>query len=163
MSANPKIILPLMTAAAASVVGQTVMVRLRSPITENCVGQAYRDSQGVLSIDLAQRLLNDPDELLRVFLHECGHLYLQPIPEDERRNAEVERLFTELGPLIRLEESELRQCSDTPQELEAESFAVQIGRILAYKAESSGDAGIENRLRILSNMQIYLSEEKSHD
>lgn len=159
---DPQKLAALMSVAAASLVGETVMIRFHHPIYENFSGQARMDSRGVKTIDLSQDL--DGDALLYVFLHEVGHFLLGDVDPEFLTPPEIERAFEEQGPLMRMSEAEQDKYNARPCELQADSFAKELYRIAKYEAlERFGDDSIENCLRILSNTTILPPEEKSND
>lgn len=144
----------LMERVVESLTGQKVIVNVRKPISKSTQGHAYRTLDGCLMIDIDPGL--DDKTFFHVFIHEighisCGHVYestpgdYQNLPSDFFENLVSPQQWVEY--------------IESPHELEADSFADQIGRYAVRLAEQTySDASLENCLRALENVTIRKGE-----
>jgi hypothetical protein len=151
-------LLPLLRAAAESLVGQPVEVNLRQPVFKDFCGHVYRTRRG-LAMDL-DPIVGDLERFFFTFLHEVGHLYLghcegqEPFFEDmvpvelreifQRRGVEMPQLFRDAY-----------EADEDGREAQAHDFARYFGEYARQKAQDElGSVSVQARLQILSNTRI---------
>ena len=136
---------------ATSIVGHTVLLFVQPPIVDDAAGQAYRNSNGVMCIDVHPEFANDDLSFYWVWLHEVGHLYLGHVPEDRKRIPEIERMHMN-GDYLKRSEKTKAEYIDDPDEKQADSFREQVDRIAKDRANASfGNDEIKTRLFVLKN------------
>lgn len=158
-------ILALMRTAAIAFAEESVMICLRKPINRDFQGQVYRNSKGVLVIDLHPDLESDLEQLFRTFVHEISHLHLHlgHLSFFEKRPLEIEQKHHSEGAFYRLSSEERKNYAEDPLEAEARDFSRAIESIVMEKAKFLNETGIETRLRILSQIKILKSEVEKNE
>ncbi|HKI53418.1 MAG TPA: hypothetical protein VJ987_04790 [Anaerolineales bacterium] len=134
----------------------TVKVNWREPRTQNTAGEIYRDGKGVICIDINPKL--STYDLYLTALHECGH-YLagHKLPEFESGTMEIiEKIILERGPYLTVSDDERLQHPKKPIEIEAQSIADQLEKIIENVALAKfDDTGIMALLNAALSIQYF--------
>ena len=143
----------LMEHAAESLAGFPIPVNFRAPIREGYLGEAFKDANGMLVIDLLP--VEDAEELYKVFLHELAHCLFHA-ESMEPRPAEIVALH-EKGELVlpALAGEEFAEYCNDPQELEADGFANYFYEFSKRKAKFFyNEDSVKACLRVCANTTI---------
>ena len=151
----------LMEIAAASLIGETVVIYFRQPIVKGTAGQAYFDHRGARTIDLLPG--REANSLLITFLHEISHhaLHSECLPV---RGQEIEQLFIREGKALleAFTQAETVEYQASLHEREADHLAHYLFEIAKREASARfGSDGIEAWLYALAKIEI--KSEVSHE
>jgi hypothetical protein len=145
-----------------TLVGQTVHINWRTPITVDFQGQAYLDARGVVTFDID---MEQPVRLLYLTaLHEVSHCLAGHLERSGQRNRQVECLHLQIGPIVKLTQEEKESYEQRPEELEAQGIAGELDHFAKNRSITLfGNDDIENRITILSQVEFLRPEEKSNE
>ncbi len=142
----------LMEQAAESLIGHKFSVVFKKPVYKEFIGQAFIDTQDVSRIEIDPK--QPIETIFHCFLHEVGHFFYEHVSTLEEDRIDYQNLPSDMFQAFDTTEKP-EAYSKLPVELEADSFANQIGNYAQYKAISLfGHADIETKLRVLCQVTI---------
>jgi hypothetical protein len=146
-----ELIKQLVEQATESLTGQKVKIVIRKPVISSYGAHVYKTKGGDVIMDISPDL--PIETFFHAWLHETGHVFRDHINQER----EIFDFHTLPSGLLRLDDTpeEIEEYRRSPNELEAESFAEQIGNFAEREAlKLFADSSILNRIRVLTRVQI---------